>query len=59
MYLGHFVSGVPFDGQKQLRKRLWDVYTVMSAERQVDRRTGRDKETDNKTGTKIETGKDR
>lgn len=39
LYLGHFVSGVPFDRQKQLRKRLRDVYTVMSAERQADRET--------------------
>lgn len=36
-YLGHFVSGVPFDGQKQLWKRLWHVNAVMPAEKQVNR----------------------
>lgn len=51
MYLRHFISGVPFDRQKQLRKTLWDVYTVMSAERQV--------ETKKQTWKKIETGTER
>lgn len=59
LYLGYFVSGVPFDRQKQLRKRLGDVYTVMSAERQVDRETCTQSQTiqQRKTGKNRETRK--
>lgn len=43
-YLGHFVSGVPFDGEEQLWERLWHVNAVMPGEKQVNRLAGSSEE---------------